>query len=273
MMIGIPRNSVLMLLLAMIALIIATVATRAETFKTPGAIAELGTLPDAAIHYDGKTDAVIYRKGQQSLITVGVLPSTNIAAALKAAVDAYDALQFAHNSYEEELAGMKAASVELNVYGASIWGAVVDAGELNLLITVRDTKNARALKKDVEVLLKGLRFPPGRHPPELAGVFELQSRFGAAHDVEAPNRFGSIDTVDVRNDGSFLFIRRPFAVGGLTIRDGVTPDRGQWEVRGNRLLSFIPPITFTNYRLDLSGQDPMLYANQGEQIRLIRRNE
>ncbi len=140
-------------------------------------------------------------------------------------MDAYDVLQFTHNSYEEELASIIAGEYK-GGYGRAqcLWH--FDVGELNLLITVRDTKNVRALKEDVEAVLRGVRFPPKRHPRELAGVFELQSRFGAARNIEAPKRFGSADRVEVRTDGSFLFMRGPFAVGGLTIRDGVTPDRG-----------------------------------------------
>ncbi len=238
--------------------------------NTPGTISELGDMQDAHAHYDLASDTTVFRRGQRTLITISALPRINLAAIMQDVLAAYDPHHSASGIREGRLAGWKAASVAIDQDDGSLWATVVETHDLNLLIFARDIADAAAHRPAIEDLLGTVQFAPATFPEELVGSFKIEPAVTTSPEVITNRSLSAGTTIETHPDGTFTFDRESFAVGNELIFDSKAGQDGRWEVRGNRLLSFIPPSRFTNFLLDLEGNRLLLRGAKDERIHLVR---
>ena len=217
-----------------------------ETVTTEGAIREIGAIDGFEFYYHSQTDTLTFRKDQSAMITVNVIPRQDPVEGIKQIMGAYGALQFASKVSPEKIAGCNAASVEIDHALGKIWALTVEADELNLQVVVRDVDEPLSHRAQVVSMLRLVKFATANYPKELVGRFKIETRSGGRL-IEGVS---PISSVDIEANGKFKYVPNKQAIGALVISDGETPKDGTWEVRGNRLLSFVPPITFINYKFD-----------------------
>lgn len=241
----------------------------AETITTPGAIASL-PVPDNAPHqYLSYVDMVTIGDGQQYQITVGVLPAVKPRLALKQVLISLDASQYTSQIKDEKIAGAAVASVHAK-NESSDWWMVIEKPQLNLFVRVQDANDAFKHKPYLEKLVKQVRYAPASHPQLVVGHYTMSSNYSGSYD----------NSISVYGESSIgLLANGVFSTSGYV---GVTGadvsglsqgggDRGWWQVRGNRMLSFEPPDTFYNYRFEAFSNGLHVYTENNEKLLWVRK--
>ncbi len=236
----------------------------AANVSTPGAIVSLLKLPGAQFQYDSASDLSILTRDQQTQFTLSVLPATEPELALQTVLSAFGGQQYISTIKVESIAGQPAASMHVKMQ-TSDWWLVVKLSELNLFIRVQDVADAKARKAEVERLVKSVRFAPASNPAIVSGNYITGSNYSGSSDSSLS--VFSESSISLQANGGFSSSAYTGVSGtdvtGLSQGDG---PRGWWQVRGNRILAFEPPVSFYNYRFEAFSNGLEVYTNNNEKL-------
>ena len=238
----------------------------------PGAITEIGGLRDARMHYDVASDTIVFRNEDDALITVTALPRIDPMIVMRVILAGHDPNHTATKIKQKRIASYQAILTEVDKKIGRLLPVVVQTDDLNLLIIARNIDDAEKHEPTIEDLVRSIGFAPGAYPEWLLGSFHVVS------DPTSPaagrqSQFGSVTKIETYADGTFI-VSTPHLTGGVELFfDDEGSERGLWEVRGNRLLSFVPPESFANFRLEVGEGHLVLHDARSEQIRLVREDD
>lgn len=242
---------------------------QAAKLATPGAIASFSPPAGMQFRYDPAVDQSLLIKGQQTQIILSVLPAVEPGFGMQQVLQAFQVPQYIPQVKVTNFAGYPAAMVNAQLQ-TSNWWLVIQMPDLGLLVRVEDVADARANKNEVEQLVKSLRFAGASLPPLVSGHYTTSSSFSAGNLTNDTSVY-SESNVTLHPDGSLGSSGHTGVTGtGVTGYSQGGGPAGWWQVRGNRILAYVPPADFYNYRFEAFSNGLELYTAANEKLLWVR---
>jgi len=242
---------------------------QAAKMMTPGAIASFSTPAGMQFQYEPIADQSFLVKAQQAQIILSVLPAVEPGFGMQQVLHLFQVPQYIPQIKLANFAGYPAAMVNAQLQ-TSNWWLVIRTPELGLLVRVEDVEDAMAHQSAVEQLVRSVRFAGASQPPLVSGHYTTSSSFSGGNLTNDTSVY-SESSVTLHADGGLGSSAHTGVTGsgvsGYSQGDG---PGGWWQVRGNRILAYVPPADFYNYRFEAFSNGLELYNEANEKLLWVR---